>query len=453
MGQLNDTVDMTNAEAVGEFLTAALNNMPQDALELLSGLGVSDSLPPEVWAATGNSAALADLVAADPAAVARKYGSRGWDLVLYSAFSCLHMASETHATGLADSVQLLLEAGANPNAYFLSSPPWEGARQTALYGATGYSNNPALARLLLEAGADPNDDESLYHSAEYMYTECLELLHEHGVDAARLSPHWNNTPLYFLAGYKEQDSNVETSIKGMRWLLDHGADPNTLCGDEQETALHAAARINRRKDLARLLLDAGADPGIRRKDGRTAYTLALRAGNSGFLELLKGLPGSDIELSDMDRFIGACAAGDAVLAREMVAADPELIDRLVDEDRQLLPEAADEGRSQSVALMLELGFPADATGRFGATALHLAAFRGDKDTVDVLLKADAPLEIRDPDFDATPLGWCTWASVSNPAPGADYPGVARMLAEAGAGLEGRASGTPEVEDALVRAGG
>ena len=37
---------------------------------------------------------------------------------------------------------------------------------STLYGAAGANHDPALTNLLLDAGADPNDGELLYHSLE-----------------------------------------------------------------------------------------------------------------------------------------------------------------------------------------------------------------------------------------------------------------------------------------------
>lgn len=68
------------------------------------------------------------------------------------------------------------EGGADPNATFTN----EYAAMSAVYGGAGVRHDPALTRLLLEAGADPNDGESLYHATEAPETACLFLLLEHG---------------------------------------------------------------------------------------------------------------------------------------------------------------------------------------------------------------------------------------------------------------------------------
>jgi hypothetical protein len=47
-----------------------------------------------------------------------------------------------------------------------------------LCGAAGKNHDPELTKILLSAGADPNDDESLYHSLESF--TCTRLLLENG---------------------------------------------------------------------------------------------------------------------------------------------------------------------------------------------------------------------------------------------------------------------------------
>ena len=57
----------------------------------------------------------------------------------------------------------------------------------ALYAAIAITNNLALARALLDAGADPHDSQSLYHATERWDTDALDLLAAHGIRANELS--------------------------------------------------------------------------------------------------------------------------------------------------------------------------------------------------------------------------------------------------------------------------
>ena len=81
-------------------------------------------------------------------------GPRGWAPILY--------VDPLRASPRPSSPATLLARGADPNATFTN----EYGPMSAVYGAAGVRHDPELTRVLLEAGADPNDGESLYHAAE-----------------------------------------------------------------------------------------------------------------------------------------------------------------------------------------------------------------------------------------------------------------------------------------------
>src|SRR5205823_10573375 len=95
------------------------------------------------------------------------------------------------------SARMLLQAGADPNAGYL----WHGlpASFTVLTGVFGegelgpvrqprHPHSLALARLLLEAGADPNDGQALYNRMFEPDDDHLELLFESGLGAGDGGP-------------------------------------------------------------------------------------------------------------------------------------------------------------------------------------------------------------------------------------------------------------------------
>ena len=74
--------------------------------------------------------------------------------------------------------RILLDAGADPNQSWSHKPG--GHPLSALYGAAGKNHDPELTKMLLDAGANPNDNESLYHSTEAPDLTCMRMLLEGG---------------------------------------------------------------------------------------------------------------------------------------------------------------------------------------------------------------------------------------------------------------------------------
>lgn len=383
----------------------------------------------------------------EPTLATRKGGPKDWAPLLYASASPFHGDGEKRAAGIVDVARVLLANGADPNSYFL----WEGdgkSKQSALYLATCEANNPALARVLLEAGADPNDGESIYHAAEKYHIECLELLAEFGVKVSdRIRP-WNNTPLYFVLGHKPSSGMAATARKGVQWLLENGADPNVPAYEFEGRPIHLVASNGWDVELLDLMFQKGADINARRKDGRTAYALAVRHGHTHVADGLRD-HGAQTDLTSTDEFFAACSRGDEPAVRSILAKRPELIQSLTEEDRRLLADAAGDGKAEAVRLMLLAGMPVDAHGDDGVTPLHEAAWWGQLEVVKLLLARLAPLDVRDTSYDATPLGWTTHGSINCRNPQGDYPGIVEALLQAGAKVE-KPRGTEEVQAVMRR---
>src|SRR5262249_23492329 len=150
--------------------------------------------------------------------------------------------------------------------------------------ACGLNNNAELALLLLEAGANPNDNESLYHSTEHPDHECTKLLLKHGAKVPRTNA------LYHMLDRED--------LEGVRLLLDAGANLEEQ-SHRGETALHWAVYRRRSASIIELLLDRGAPLDVRRKDGRTAYALAMQSGQKETAALLRSR-GANTELGEVD---------------------------------------------------------------------------------------------------------------------------------------------------------
>ena len=84
-------------------------------------------------------------------------------------------------------------------------------------------------------------------------------------------------------------------------------------------------------------------------------------------------------------------------------------------------------------MLLDAGWPADATMPNRVTALHWAGFHGHVEIAKLLLGRGASLEVRDGQYDATPLGWAMHGSRFGwDRDESDYPGVVTALLDAGA---------------------
>ena len=110
--------------------------------------------------------------------------------------------------------------------------------------------------------------------------------------------------------------------------------------------------------------------------------------------------------------------------------------------------------AESVGLRLvELGVDVQATGLFGATALHWSAFMGLDALARALLEAGSQLELVDTQYDCTPLQWAlyAWTNGTN-GRREGVPRAARVLVEADARLpDGVADKLSQPTDVEMRA--
>src|SRR4051812_31839307 len=223
----------TDDSGLTDFLTAIQEQNREAATRVLERYPELPGRSLHVAAAIGSTADVQRL-SSDATAVRTKAGALPAEPLLYLCFSPFHGESAERDGQLLASATHLLAAGADPN----TKDSRYGV--PALYGVTGMHNSPAIARLLLEAGANPTDGESVFHAAERFNIEALELLRDFGVRLNEKGD-WGNTPLYFVLRYQDTTRD-EHAAMGVEWLLANGADPNVACGGERENSLHVAAR-------------------------------------------------------------------------------------------------------------------------------------------------------------------------------------------------------------------
>ena len=128
----------------------------------------------------------------------RDIGPKGWEPLLYLCFTRLPLAATNdNAVAIA---RALLDAGADPNAWFMAG----GSRYTPLVGVIGegeedrppHPQRDALVRLLLDRGAEPYDIQVVYNThfrGDVLWL--LKLIHEYSVKAGRAAdwddPEWS----------------------------------------------------------------------------------------------------------------------------------------------------------------------------------------------------------------------------------------------------------------------
>jgi hypothetical protein len=386
------------ADPVGAFLVSAC--APRDASHSSGTLEeakvILDRYPNVARANIYTAAVLADeagvraFLAADPKLATTPGGPHAWDALSHLCFSRYLRLDPGRSDAFVGSARALLDAGASPNTGWFEEQDNQRIFESAIYGAAGVAHHAGMTRLLLEYGADPNDEETPYHAPEGYDNTVLQILLESG----KLDDRSRTWILVRKADWHDE--------AGIRMALDHGADPNagTRWGD---SALQHAIRRDNSLDILRLLLDRGADALLANaREGRSSAVMAARRGRGAFLKLVRER-GVDPQFTGVDRLIAACALADEPAVQSLAGDEPDRVNELLAEGGTLLAQFAGVGNTEGVRLLLDLGVAADAlySGDVyfeiakDSTALHVAAWRGWPHTAKLLLQRGADVNVLD----------------------------------------------------------
>jgi ankyrin repeat protein len=353
-------------------------------------------------------------------------------------------------------IDLLLQAGADINQ---KSHWWAGG----FHVLDDASREPWLASYLIGRGAVVE----IHHAVRFgmmddvrqMLAADPSLVHARGGDG--------QLPLHFAQSIEMADR-----------LLSHGAHVDARDVDHESTA--AQWMVRDRHEIARYLVEQGSDADLLMAAalGDTARVTALlderpdriftrvsgawfsmkdpRAGGSIYIWTLGKHKrahaiarefGRDTVLDvllprtpDVLRLADACESGDESGVRDLLRRKPDLASDLPPEERKGIVDAAECNNTAAVRLMLEAGWPVDASGPSGITALHWAGFHGNSEMARTLLRYHAPVHVIETDFKGTPLSWAEHGSAHGwfRATG-DYPATIAALVAAGAAPEDRQS--------------
>ncbi len=435
--QLVTEVKARTAEAgqrVEEFLVASIRDWTGRAARMLARDQWIAGYDVRTAVILGDAVRVREMLARDPELATRQDTRTGWTALQAACASRWHQLDPARADGLTEVVRLLLAAGADPAARPPGGQDGQGGQWWPLLCAVAGAPNPAITRLLLEHGARP-DDHVVYLAAFEDDHECLRLLLPYARDIA------STTAL--SAPISTGDVTGARLILEAGADPNHLLPAGLLGESHEQAPpvppLSAAVELEAGPELTGLLLEYGAAPDVPGTDGRTPYQQAVRTGQDQVAELL-ARSGASTALTPADQFLGACRTGDRAAATALRAADPGLAASLTTGEHRILTDAADHGHAGAVRLMLDLGFPPDARSEQddGATALHLAAGAGSVPTVRLLVDRGADIEARDTTWDSTPLEWAIVGSGMRlgGAPDADWPGTVSALLDAGASTDG-----------------
>jgi len=380
---------------------------PERAARYLGLLVERGPLDPWIACAAGDVAVVQAQLARDPAWIAKPDGPLALPPLIAATHSALVHLPE-YKDGIHQTVAALLDAGADPNQSIGSRwPPASVAEPSrhplsALYGAAGGTHDADLTRILLDAGANPNDGESLYHALEGPDPGIVHML----LDAGAVVDGTN--ALFHALDFDD--------VKTFRLLL---SKADALDDPAMGRLLHWA--IKRRRSAAHIeaILEAGGAT-----DG--AYAMAL---HHGLPEIAAALDhaGAAEDLSEADLFLAACARADADEARRLQAANPGFPTALSDAQLKMFPELAAAGCAEAVLLMADLGWPLDVKGGdWEASVLNQAVFRGDAALTKALLERGSRWT-EEHGFGDNACGTLCWASLNQPEPDGDWVGCAQAL--------------------------
>ncbi len=287
-----------------------------------------------------------------------------------------------------------------------------------------------IARYLIERGADIDARDVDHEStpAQYLVRDAPDvtrLLVEHGA--------WFDI---FIAVGLRDPALAERCLHDDHESLDHRTGQGKYAVAHNGTRAATREEIgDRRGDIYRWVFDHNI----------SVVEAATRLGDTSMVGLLLR------DASPTQRLLAACATANRAAAEAVVDSQPGVVAGLTRDQMRLISDKAHAGDTAAVALMLDLGFEARVTGPDYADALHWAAFLGNVQMVQALLRHNPPIGVRETSYNGTPLEWCVYGSLHGwMKDKGDFPTTTQLLLDAGERFEpaGLPTGREDVDNVL-----
>jgi ankyrin repeat protein len=313
-------------------------------------------------------------------------GPKGWQPLLYLCSTRLSLPSVSeNSIAIA---RALLDHGADPNVFFMAG----FSKCTPLVAAIGEGeeNRPPhprrddLVRLLLDRGAEPYDSQVVYNihfRGDVLWL--LRLIYDRSVALGRKAdwddPDWR---MLDMGGYGSgarwhlniavRDNNVELA----EWCLAHGARP-TASGPKAETL-----------------------------STRSWYDGAVSHGETEIVQLFEryGTPASTATVGGTQALVIACLRHDESTLRALAAEHP---DYLTQPDAMF--EAARRNDTAAMTLLFDLGVSADVEAADHTRALHIAGRADSLEAAELLVAKGAEIDPVETTWHGTPIGTATYS--------------------------------------------
>ena len=461
---VSETLRVFLSEEIVQTLISATGSEVDNSLLQVMGLAQNEE-PKEAFRIWGEFPLFGAIEHGDPEIV-RLLVNTGAEVNAAAGFGGSTALHEAVAQGNSEIVQILVDAGADIEAEgFMSRTPLslaaeEGASEimkvllgrapdpdTAASGdskkapspsaiggkalfAAIESDNAAMVRLLVEAGADVNAAEGfggntpLHEAVEGGKAEIVQILVDAGADI-EAEGFMGQTPLSLAAeegaseimqillgqgadnGTPEGEDKQTPAIgsealftaikKGdvetVRLLVEAGADVNAAEGFGGNTPLHEAVEEGN-AEIVQILVDAGADIEAEGFMGQTPLGLAAEEGATEIMQILLGQGADNGTPEGEDK--QSPAIGSEALFTAIESGNVTLVNLLVEAGADVnaaegfggntpLHEAVEEGNAEIVQILVDAGADIEAEGFMGRTPLSLAAEEGATEIMQILL--------------------------------------------------------------------